>query len=58
MTSDYGLNFDKKPPKKCDHCGKPKHDHKAESFHCPRGKKHRVYGYTSFSLSYIFKVKT
>lgn len=36
------------PQPKCKHCGKTKGYHKAYTYECPKGMKHRVIGYTMY----------
>jgi hypothetical protein len=42
---------------KCLYCGKPKGYHKAVTFNCPGGRKHRVHGYPWFYATQLFKAK-
>lgn len=49
------LDFTKKKPVKCIHCGKEKSMHLAVTFHCPQGRAHRTLGYSSFSRTTVFE---
>ena len=41
----------------CVHCGKPRYEHKAVTFHCPKGSKHRTLGYMDYSKTDRFQEK-
>lgn len=41
------LDFTKRQPLKCMHCGKPRDQHHATTWECPAGRRTRI-GYTSF----------
>jgi hypothetical protein len=47
------LNFDAKPIK-CQHCGKERGVHKANTLHCPAGMKTRI-GYTQWHKTQTFQ---
>lgn len=42
---------------KCATCGKPKGEHKADTFNCPGGRKSRVHGYPWFHAAETFRAK-
>jgi len=41
----------------CDNCGKVRGDHKASTYHCPKGKKHRTFGHPYYDSVLTFKFK-
>ena len=53
----FDLMFGRVKQVKCIHCNRPKGDHKAHTFNCPIGPKHKTYGYTQFSQNDVFTEK-
>jgi hypothetical protein len=51
------IDFSKTPQPKCQLCGKPRGDHKAQTFNCPIGTKHRTYSYTQFDQINVYVPK-
>lgn len=52
------INLNPSPPPKCAVCGKPRSNHRAHTFQCPLGRKHRVMGYTDYHATNVFVEKT
>lgn len=50
------LDFSKKKPIKCKHCGKEKGKHKGYTLNCPRGPKTRI-GYLDFDPVKVYEPK-
>ncbi len=42
---------------KCMHCGKVRGDHRAKTFQCPMGIRHRTLGYTTYHPTNVFTPK-
>jgi hypothetical protein len=42
---------------KCIYCGKIEGHHKAATYNCPMGTKHRSLGYTSYNKEHTFTKK-
>jgi hypothetical protein len=57
MTSKLDLYGKPLVVERCLYCGKVQGEHKANTRHCPEGRKHRTFGYSYFHATNTFTPK-